>query len=247
MPEAPLPARPPVVPGGEDREALRPQACRTAGLPRTGVPPARCGGLSRNRGRGGQQSLARGRHRGGAHLPSGRFMPVSAAGRRRLCLRLQPLSRGTGAAAARSCSTVTDSLRFLMPKRRRPGRRRRQEQRGSLPPLALRRARAAPRPAPPHLRPRQSPPPERSREEDAACQYFRGTAAPFLLWVKAPAAILLAAGGEALGCSVGACHRAGTRETPPLSSWKPAGGWSCWHPGTWDGHLACGVVAHKGR
>lgn len=144
MPEAPLPARPPVVPGGEDREALRPQACRTAGLPRTGVPPARCGGLSRNRGRGGQQSLARGRHRGGAHLPSGRFMPVSAAGRRRLCLRLQPLSRGTGAAAARSCSTVTDSLRFLMPKRRRPGRRRRQEQRGSLPPLALRRAALAP-------------------------------------------------------------------------------------------------------
>lgn len=54
------------------------------------------------------------RLRRSAHLPSGRFMPVSAAGRRRLCLRLQPLSRGAGAAAARSCSTVTDSLRFLM-------------------------------------------------------------------------------------------------------------------------------------
>lgn len=90
------------------------------------------------------------RHHGGAHLPSGRFMPVSAAGRRRLCLRLQPLSRG--AAAARSCSTVTDSLRFLMPvqKRRRPKAPRTPEAaapRAAAARLALYRAYSTPRPA----------------------------------------------------------------------------------------------------
>lgn len=124
---------------------------------------------------GGSGRAARGEEgsrprRGAAHLPSGRFMPVSAAaaaagGRRRLCLRLQPLSRGAAAAAAaaRSCSTVTDS-RFLMPGRRR--RRRQRAAAGAAAPLALPLALpcAAPRPAGPRpaplvlASPRPSPP-----------------------------------------------------------------------------------------
>lgn len=146
-PFRPAPAIPAITsrraPGGPHWEAgaggvLRPQA------PRITEDSEAVGPFSARRraqqGLGAREVTkpAQKRHHGGAHLPSGRFMPVSAAGRRRLCLRLQPLSRG--AAAARSCSTVTDSLRFLMPeqKRRRPGAARTAEL--AAPRAAARRA-----------------------------------------------------------------------------------------------------------
>lgn len=86
--------------------------------------------LPRRRARPGCYSDAVLRRGSPPHLPSGRFMPESAAGRalpgrRGLGLRLKPLSsgadgEGVGAAAdaeeaKRSCSNVTDSFLFLIP------------------------------------------------------------------------------------------------------------------------------------
>lgn len=84
----------------------------------------------REGGERGRVAIATQSWEGGAHLPSGRFMPESPAGRalpgrRKLALRLKPLSNcvdweGEEAAAGaeeakRSCSNVTDSFLFLIP------------------------------------------------------------------------------------------------------------------------------------